>query len=76
MNIEDALLVRAKQLAATQHSTLGHVIEDALRRAIFPERKNGPARGSTRLRTFRGNGVLPGVDLDSNAALTDLMEDR
>jgi hypothetical protein len=27
-----------------------------------------------RLRTFKGCGLQPGVDLDSNAALLDLME--
>jgi hypothetical protein len=28
------------------------------------------------MRTFRGNGLLPGVDLDDTAALLDLMDEH
>jgi hypothetical protein len=41
--------------------------EALARRALRSHRR-------VRLRTFKGQGVQPGVNLDSNAALLDLME--
>ncbi len=35
-----------------------------------------PQRPIPRLPTFAGDGLQPGVDIDSNAALLDIMEDR
>jgi hypothetical protein len=49
------------------------VVEDALREALARR----PARGRdrrTELPTFAGGRLLPGVDLDDNAALLELME--
>ena len=75
MNIHEELLRRAKQLALERHSTLGSVIEDALRRCLSQD--TGVSRTKpTRLSTFKGEGLQPGVDLDSTSALLDTMEDR
>jgi len=76
VTIDDRLLERAKQLALAQHRTLGSIVEDGLRRLVDDSTARTAARKRTRLKTFCGNGVLPGVDLDSNAALNDLMEGR
>jgi hypothetical protein len=47
------------------------VLEDACARRL-----PGAARrpGGVRLKTVKGDGVRPGVDLDDTAALLDLME--
>ena len=68
------LLAEAKALAARQHRTLNSVMEDALRRAIA-DATGQPAGGPFRLHVHQGeaHGVRPGVNLDDNAALLDLM---
>ena len=48
-------------------------IEDALREALA-RRRAGAARPRLRLRTFKGLGLQPGVNLDRDAALLDLIE--
>ena len=75
MNIHDELLRRAKQVALERHSTLGSVIEDALRRSLS-QGVGVPRTEPTRLPTFKGKGLQPGVDLDSTSALLDIMEER
>ena len=75
VNIHDALLRRARQLALERHSTLGSVIEDALQRSLS-QGVRVPRTEPTRLVTFKGKGLQPGVDLDSTSALLDIMEDR
>ena len=73
IRLDDALLKAAKQHASNTGRTLTAVIEDALRRELA---RRDVERIAPELPTFRGNGTLPGVDLDSNASLLDLMEDR
>ena len=75
MDIQEDLLARARQLALERKCTLGDVIDDALRQR-FAHPRGIPERRRTRLPTFRGKGLQPGVDLDSGAALADLMEGR
>ena len=51
------------------------MIQDALREALAARAQRSP-RAPLDLPVFRGGaGVLPGVDLDSNAALLDLMDE-
>ena len=71
INLDDDLLRDAKQHAAATGRTLTAVIEDALRAQLSPR---AGRRRPLELPTFSGNGLQPGVDLDSNAALLDLME--
>jgi hypothetical protein len=73
IRLDDDLLREAKGYAAATDRTLTRLIEDALREALA-RRDAQPARRRLRLRTFKGCGLQPGVDLDSNAALLDLME--
>jgi len=73
VRLDDDLLRQAKQLAARTGQTLTAVIEDALRERISRSKKH-PKRARVTLPTFRGNGLLPGVDLDDSAALADLMD--
>jgi hypothetical protein len=73
IRLDDQLLRDAKAVAAQTGRTLTEVIEDALRESLS-RRKKGGSRKQVILPTFRGNGLLPGVDLDDSAALLDLMD--
>ena len=75
MNIHDELLRKAKQLALERNETLGRVIEDALQRCLSQNAHVSRTK-PTRLTTFKGKGLQPGVDLDNTAGLLDVMEDR
>ncbi len=70
--MDDQLLRAAKNLAAETGGTLTGVIEDALREAMA-RRRAGTRREKLTLKTFRGQGLQPGVDLDDSASLLDLM---
>jgi hypothetical protein len=71
INLDDALLAEAKQVAARTGRSLAAVVEDALRESL---RRRQTARQAVELPTFGEGGVQPGVDLDDSAALLDLME--
>jgi hypothetical protein len=65
--IDDDLLAMAKRRALERRTTLGAVIEDALRVVLF----GGKAAGTRpfKLVTFRGDGPVSGVDLDHTSGL-------
>jgi hypothetical protein len=73
IRIDDQLLREIKQLAARRGKSLTSIIEDALRESLARQHEAGQ-RETTRLITFSGKGLLPGVDLEDSAALLDLME--
>jgi hypothetical protein len=73
IRLDEALLVRAKELAARTGRTLTAVIEDALRAALAQSRNRRRAERIA-LPTFGSGGVRPGVDLDDTASLFDVME--
>lgn len=67
MSIDDHLLEMAKRRALERRTTVGAVIEDALRAALL-----GGGSGASppfTLVTFRGDGPQPGVDLDHPSGL-------
>ena len=74
IRLDDELLSYAKQLAAQSGRTLNAVIEDALRESLA-RRHKARKRRQIRLPVFMGRGVKAGVDIDSSAALLDLMEE-
>jgi predicted transcriptional regulator len=73
IRLDDQLLRDAKTLAAESGRTLTAVIEDALRVALA-RRKSSESDAKWEFPTFDMGGLMPGVDLDNNAALLDLME--
>jgi hypothetical protein len=73
IRIDNALLVEAKTRAAASGRTLNQVIEDALRAALARRSDAGRPIGPA-LPVLRGSRLMPGVDLDDNAALLDLLE--
>jgi hypothetical protein len=73
INLDDEVLAQAKALAHQSGKTLTSVIEDALRERLA-RRKTTLSTEPTRLPTVEGNGLLPGVDLDSSAGLREVMD--
>jgi len=51
-------------------------IEDALRESLARRDARPGHRKAVVIPTFKGKGVQPGVDLDSSAALLEVMDDR
>ncbi len=74
IRIDDDLFAEIKTEAARTGRTLTQVVEDALREFLARKRSAGGRRRAVELPTFRGRGLQPGVDLDSTAALLDLMD--
>jgi hypothetical protein len=72
INIDDALLAEAKQVAARTGRSLTAVVEDALRQSLH--RRHQASRRAIDLPVFGEGGMRPGVDLDDSAALLDVME--
>lgn len=73
INLDDALLTEAKRRAAERGTTLTKLIEDSLRAAL--SQRQEAVDEPFRTVTFRGGGLMPGADLDDNAALRDLLDD-
>lgn len=71
IRLPDDLLREAKKVAAETDRTLTKVIEDALRAALAPRKRQ--ERERIEIPTVEGR-LRPGVDLDDSAALLDLME--
>ncbi len=74
IRINDDLLAQAKQVAAGSNRTLNAVIEDALRQALSRPKKQAQ-RPPIRLISSGRGWLRPGVNLDSNAELLDLMDE-
>lgn len=72
INLPDALIARAKKVAAESRSTLTAVIESSLREALARRRK-GPRPPAVKLPVCGKRGLQPGIDLDDGAALLDAM---
>jgi len=61
-----------EKLAVDPGCTFTQIVEDALRLAL-PQRTARKRARPVKLHTFGGKGLQPGVDLSSNAAVEDLM---
>lgn len=74
VSIDDDLLDQVRRHAAEHRKTVSQVIEDSVREALM--RRRDADRAPFGVRPFRGGHPQPGVDLDDNAALLDLMDGR
>jgi Arc/MetJ family transcription regulator len=72
ITIDDELLAEAKAAAAKSGRTLNAVVEDALREAFARRREQRPRLPPV---SDAKGWVRPGVNIDSNAELLDLMEE-
>ncbi len=73
VRFDDQLLLDAKRLAARTGRSLTRVIEDALREALGRGGSGARRRRPIHLTTARGK-LRPGIDLESNAAVRDVMD--
>lgn len=69
LDLDEQLVRRAKKAAAERGTTLAALIEAAL-----VERLARLPRTRRVLRTFRGDGLQPGVELNRTAALLDVLD--
>ena len=73
VRLDEHLLAQAKQHAVESGKTLTAVLEDALRESLARRATSAKAK-PIRLKTFMGDGVRAGVDLDDSASLLNLMD--
>jgi hypothetical protein len=71
IRLPDDLYDHVRRAARDDHVTVTRFIERALQRALAAPADEQP---SYRVDAFRGDGMRPGVDLDDNSALLDLMD--
>lgn len=74
VHLDDSLLAEVKQYAAKTGRTLTSLIADGLR-LLLSRRPKRLSKTAVRLPTFKGKGLMPGVDLDCTASLLDLMSE-
>ncbi len=73
INLPDELYGEVRRRAADQGRTVTSFLEQALRDALVQH--DAGEKPPFVVVPFGGGGVMPGVDLSSNAALLDFMED-
>jgi len=71
--INDELLTAAKRRARERGLTLGQFLDEALQRELSAERVDVP-RPEIPVFT-RGNGVNPAIDLTSNRAIAEFLDE-
>lgn len=69
LSINDALLKQAKRASLERNCTLGEVVEDALRVAFASKKSPQKADTIEPFKTFQGDGLHPGIDLNDSRAL-------
>jgi hypothetical protein len=73
IRIDDELYRSVRRHAVESGRTIGEIIEDAVRQALQPG--GGVASAPPPLVTYGRLGVMPGVDLGSNAAVQQTMDE-
>jgi len=75
IQIDDSLHEMARRHAVAKGKTFTALVEEALREKLLSRKTKSPVlEKHVVLKTVGGNGVLPGIELDNNAALLDQME--
>ena len=75
IRLRDDIHAAAKAEARATGKTLSQLVSEALREHL-ERRRHRLHRERVILPTFKGDGLLPGVDLHRNADLLDVMDDR
>jgi hypothetical protein len=74
VNVDDDLLLRAKELAARSRRSLGEIVDDALR-VLFAAGQGATSTRDLDLPTYGGSGLRPGVDLEDKDAVAALLDE-
>lgn len=72
--LPDHLVAEAKRYAAQRKRTLTSVIEESLRVTLTRDQRSSGSKRKVSLPTFKGDGLLPGIVLNSSSALLDEMD--
>jgi len=77
VTIRDDLYLEVRKFAAARGCTVGSVLEDAVTLLLVRQLEALDTTAATilELPTFSGGGLQPGVDLDSNASLSELLDE-
>ena len=74
IRLDDELMREAKVRAAQQGITLTQLIDESLRERLSTRPR--PTKGRAfRLRSYGKGGTRPGIDLNDNRAVRDLMDE-
>lgn len=73
IRIDDELYREVKAMAARSGRTVAAVLEDAVRRGLTSSERRPQTR--YRVSPLGRGGLQPGVDLSSNAALAEVMDE-
>lgn len=73
IQLDDEVFRAFKRRAAERSTSLAHEIEEALRSELA-DRVEVAQSEPYKVPTFRGAAPMPGVDLNSNAALADILD--
>jgi hypothetical protein len=73
IRIDDQLLREAKEEAVRMNRTLGEMVSEGLR-SVLRRRGKSDRQPHASLVTFKGSGLLPGIDLDDSADLLTRIE--
>ena len=73
IRLNELLLKKAKIYAAKNSTSLTKLIENSLKETLS-RISPGSKKAKVKLTTFKGDGLMPGIDLDDNASLLDSME--
>lgn len=71
VEIADALLEEAKQVASNEETTLRKLVEEGLRRALADRKR--PSKFHLRRASFKGKGLQPGIAAGSWERIRDLL---
>jgi hypothetical protein len=77
LTIHDDLYRQVRQIAAAEGSTVGSVIEQAISLLLARHEavESVQADAFPDLPAYSGGGLQPGVDLDNNASMSDLLDE-
>lgn len=75
LDIQDDVLLQYKRIAAESNRPLKEVVEEALRSELLRRSESRSSGTDERVITFKGNGLEPGVNLDSGVELRDYMDE-
>ncbi len=73
IQLDEQVFRAYKQRAAQRGTSLAHEIEEALRSELAAASEAADAE-PYRVPTFRGTSPVPGIELNSNVALADVLE--
>ncbi len=76
IRLSDRLLQEVKEKALHEKKSLNSFIIESLQEKLKSKQRLIIKGDQYRLKTFNGDGTLPGVDLDNSESLLDLMDNR